>query len=320
MMMQTTVFVLLAAGVLHPSYTATQNPPSPRFDPTVVEPAYPAASARHPRVLFDQAHNNTHTPIGSYRGFAELIRNDGYSVTVNAARLDTLTLAGHDILILATPQAFQDSLVNWSDPVITRANWTNPALTDQECDAVVAWVRAGGALLLITGHAPRAFWSAALAGRFSVDVHNSYAADSLHSERASETYPRGAWIVYSRENGLLADHPITNGRGERERVRRVRVNGSASLAGPPESVAFLRLASSGYEWIFYDFAFWRDARFTVAGAAGRAQGVALRYGAGRVLVLAPTALFNETYMARPDMDHRRLALNVMHWLSGLTEP
>jgi hypothetical protein len=25
-------------------------------------------------------------------------------------------------------------------------------------------------------------------------------------------------------------------------------------------------------------------------------------------------------MARPDMDHRRLALNLMHWLSGLTEP
>ena len=290
------------------------------FDPRVLEPAYPTDAPFRPRVLIDAGHFNTHTPSGSYRAFTELIRNDGYSVTVGTGSFESPALDGHDVVIIATPQPFLDSLVNWSDSVITRANWTSPALTERECDAIQAWVNDGGALLLITGHAPRAFWSATLAGRFGVDVHNSYAADSLNSERASETMPRGAWIVYSRDNGLLADHAITNGRSQREQVRRVRVNGSASLSGPPGSTAFLQLGPSAYEWIFHDFAFWEDARHSVVSIPGRSQGVAFRFGAGRVVVLAPTALFSERYMARPDTDHRQLALNVMHWLSGLTDP
>lgn len=82
----------------------------------------------------------------------------------------------------------------------------------------------------------------------------------------------------------------------------------------------MRLSSSAYEWIYHDFAFWRDPRITVVATAGRAQGVALRYGAGRVVVPAPAALFTEAYMIRPDTDHRQLGLNILHWLSGLTEP
>ncbi len=320
--MQTTGFLaLIGAALVNPGRTAAQDPSTPPFNPHVENPAYPAVAARHPRVLFDTAHfNNTHTPTGTYRGFAELIRNDGYIVTANTGKIDSGALTGYDIFVLATPQPFQDSLVNWGDSSITATNWTNPALTDEECNAIVAWVQGGGALLLVTGHTPRAFWSAQLGGYFGVDVHNSYAADSVNSEQPNETVPRGAWIVYSRENGLLPDHPLTSGRWSTERVRRVRVNGSASLSGPPGSYAFLRLGSSAYEWIYYDFSFRRGARFRVAGAAGRSQGLTLRHGKGRVVVLAPSGLFTERLIGRPDTDHRQLALNVLHWLSGLTDP
>lgn len=286
----------------------------------VAEPAYAKDSDLNPRVLFDEAHFNSHTSTGLFREFVELIRNDGYSVAVNTDKFDSQIISGSDVLIVATPQAFEDSLVNWKAPEITKSNWNSPAFTKPEIDAVRNWVHSGGALLLITGHAPRAFWSIALANQFGVDVHDSFVFDTLNSHRTYDTRPPGCWIIFSRENGLLGEHPITNGRSESEQVWRITVNGSASVAGPPGSTAFLRLAGSAREWVYQDFAFWPDARSMDLSAAGRAQGVAFRYGAGRVVVLTPSALFGYSYMKRPEMgDTRQLGLNIMHWLSGLMD-
>jgi hypothetical protein len=61
-------------------------------------------------------------------------------------------------------------------------------------------------------------------------------------------------------------------------------------------------------------------------AAGRAQGVALKLGKGRVVVLAEAAMLSAQLagpqktkfgMNRSGIDNRRFALNVMHWLTGL---
>ena len=63
-------------------------------------------------------------------------------------------------------------------------------------------------------------------------------------------------------------------------------------------------------------------------AAGRAQGVAFTYGKGRVVVLGEAAqLSAQVYglppepmsMNVPGCDNRQMALNIMHWLSGLME-
>jgi hypothetical protein len=61
-------------------------------------------------------------------------------------------------------------------------------------------------------------------------------------------------------------------------------------------------------------------------AAGRAQGIALRFGKGRVVVLGEAGMMSAQLagpdkrkfgMNRPGIDNRQLALNIMHWLSGL---
>ena len=61
-------------------------------------------------------------------------------------------------------------------------------------------------------------------------------------------------------------------------------------------------------------------------AAGRAQGVALKFGKGRVVVMGEAGMLsaqlagpNKTAfgMNRPGIDNRQLALNIMHWLSKL---
>ncbi len=62
-------------------------------------------------------------------------------------------------------------------------------------------------------------------------------------------------------------------------------------------------------------------------AAGRAQGIAMKFGKGRVIVLGEAGMLSAQVvgtgpqqmkfgMNRPGIDNRQLALNIMHWLSG----
>jgi hypothetical protein len=66
-----------------------------------------------------------------------------------------------------------------------------------------------------------------------------------------------------------------------------------------------------------------------ASAAGRAQGLAMPFGAGRVVILGEAAMFSAQvvripgrdpmYMGMnvPGHDDQQFALNVLHWLSRL---
>lgn len=59
---------------------------------------------------------------------------------------------------------------------------------------------------------------------------------------------------------------------------------------------------------------------------GRAQGIAMTLGKGRVVVLGEAAMLSAQLagpnkmpfgMNRTGIDNRQIALNIMHWLSGL---
>jgi hypothetical protein len=142
------------------------------FDASVKNPAY---TTTHPKVLFDEAHFNFHTTTGRYKPFADLIGNDGYSVTPNRVKFTKESLSGFDVLVIANAGAAQ----------ATNADRRRPAFTNDECDAVREWVRAGGALLLIADHAPAGPAAAILATRFGVDMSQGYTADPLNYERVA---------------------------------------------------------------------------------------------------------------------------------------
>jgi hypothetical protein len=266
-------------------------------------------------VLFDEAHNNFHTAGGRYKGFAELIANDGYRVTPNREKFSERVLKGYDILLIANPLNDSGDVEN---PMENR-----PAFTEAECDSVRDWVRAGGVLLLIVDHTP---WGAAarnLAQRFDVDMSNSYARDPSNYD---QDFGALSWVIYSRENHNLGDHPITRGRNASEKINVVETFTGQSLKGPSGSVAFLKLSDTATDELPSP----RDAKVKPprTSAAGRAQGIALRYGKGRVVVLGEAAMLSaqiagsgeEKYrlgMNRSCIDNRQLALNIMHWLSGL---
>jgi hypothetical protein len=283
-----------------------QQVADPGFNPTVAHPAY--AQKKPPRVLFDEAHHNFHTAGGRYKAFADLIASDGYSVAPNTREFTRETLAGYDILVIANPLGA---------PVETPADFpaaNKPAFSEAECDAVRDWVGAGGALLLIADHYPVGGAAGNLAKRFGVEMSNAFTDDPANHD------PQLGDILFSRTNKLLLDHAITRGRNRTERINRVVTFTGQSLTGPKGSVAFLKLADTAIDALPPD-------RKTKVSAAGRAQGIALRLGKGRVVVVGEAAMLTAQLAGPnkerfgglniPGIDNRQLALNIMHWLSKL---
>ncbi len=167
-------------------------------------------------------------------------------------------------------------------------------------------------------------------------MSKGFTNDSIHCDPSSVTpslLDGSSQLLFTRENGLLPDHPITRGRDSSERVNRVMTFTGQSLMGPEGSEPFLTLAASAYDivpdsiWQEMELLFFTNTftRFSdPVPAAGRSQAVALTYGRGRVVVLGEAAMLtaqvagDERFgMQVPGIDNEQLALNIMHWLSRL---
>lgn len=280
-----------------------QQVADPNFDTRVNEPSY---TRNFPRVLFDEGHNNFHTSTGRYKPFADLIFSDGYQVVVNRKPFTKQAFKTFKILVIANALGAEDLDEEGSDKA---------AFTTEEVDAVYDWVRDGGALLLIADHAP--FGSAAeiLAQKFGVEMSKTYTVDAANSDPDSNI---PGFIVYSRDNKLLLDHSITNGRNGSEKVNRIVTFTGQSLKGPAPAEVFLKLSDTAKDTV--------QGSSETTSAAGKAQGLALRAGKGRVVILGEAAMLSAQLtghdnrpfgMNIPGNDNKQLALNIMHWLSGL---
>lgn len=275
----------------------------PEFKAVVDQPTF---NKNFPRVLFDEAHNNSLTRMGRYKPFADLIVLDGYQVVVGRKIFSKESLDTFKILVIANPLGAEDVDDDGAD---------HPAFADNECDAVRDWVKAGGSLLLVADGAP--FGSAAeiLAKRFDVEMNKGTTRDPGDKEESGTE----GWITFSRENKLLMDHSITAGRSDAEKINRVVSYGGQSLKGPEGAAALLKLPDTAIEKP-------PGATEQPVSAAGRPQAIALRFGKGRVVVLGETGIISAQVTGRErramgvnaaGIDNKQLALNIMHWLSGL---
>lgn len=303
------IATLAVVGVLF--WSTRERLYDPSFDTNVAEPTY---STDPPLVLYDEAHLNTHTMAGAYRPFADLLRNDGYKLKVTRAPVSPATLAGVSAFVIVGARGANDA----NDA---------PAFSDAETAAIEQWVRGGGSLLVVTDHWPYGTAVAALAQRFGVQMGKGLVEDPLHHDPTlGESH-----LVFSRDNGLLRDHPIVRGRGPAEQVQRVLTFTGQSLLGPPEAVAFLALADTAVErppTVPQVQKRGGDVRVQMeygepVSAKGRAQGIALELDAGRIVILGDAGMLRAQRESRgtrvgmnvPGYDNRQLALNVMHWLS-----
>jgi len=296
----TSLLIYLLLFALVPTALAQQSA-DPHFDARVEKPTF---TKNFPRVLFDEAHYNFDTTNNRYKPFADLLFNDGYHIAVNRQQFTKTSLATHKILVIVNPLGGEDMDDEGAD---------GPAFTLAECEVVSNWVRGGGALLFIADHTPFASAAEILAKQLGVDMSRSETTDPANADKE---FNLPSVIVYSRENHQLAESAITNGRSDEERVNRVIVFTGQSLKGPQGSEAFLKLADGAAKEI--------DGKS--ASAASRAQGIAFRLGKGRVVVLGDAAMLSAQVtgsdnqpvgMNVSNIDNRQLALNIMHWLSGI---
>jgi len=297
--------MLIFALLLLPLVATAQQMADPEFDVRVEHPAFKKS---YPRLLFDEAHNNFHTATGRYKPFADLIVNDGYHLVRGRKPFTKEGLDTFKILVIANALGAEDMDDDAAD---------SPAFKDEECDAVRDWVRdGGGALLLIADHAPFGGAAENLAKRFGVEMSKGFTFDTENSLKDS-TNP--SLLVFSTENKLLLDHPISRGRNDAEKINRVFTFTGQSLKGPEGSAGFLKLSDTAKDRVTPDSK-------TDVSAAGRAQGIAFKFGKGRVVVLGEAGMLSAQLagsdkrpmgMNVPGSDNRQLALNIMHWLSGL---
>lgn len=281
-----------------------QQLPDLEFNVSVENPAY---KKEGPRVMFDEAHHNFHTTDGRYKPFVDLLMNDGYRVIRNRQPFSKTTLSSYKLLVIANALGAEED---------DDAGADSSAFTEEEIQAVYDWVKGGGALLLIADHAPFGGAAAALAEKFGVEMSKGYTFDPTNSVPNSPTQ-----LLFSRDNKLLASHPITDGRNENERIKLVRSFTGQSLKGPEGSVAILSLSDTATDAPTFD-----SKTTASASAAGRAQALALKVGKGRVVVQGEAAMLSAQVagadkhpmgMNVPGYDNRQYALNLAHWLSGI---
>lgn len=307
-------YLLAIGALLVLTACADQQEYDSSFDTAVEEPAY---TREHPRVLFDEAHRNRHPADATYKPFAELVENDGYALERNREPFTPELLRDVDVLVLASAKGANDEA-------------DDPALTEAEADVVIEWVRAGGSLLFVTDHYPFGTAIGNVARRLGIEMSEGITEDSVHHDPATTDESQ---LLFSRENGLLADHPITNGRNERERVERVVSFTGQSLRGAGTPLLLLSATAVNRPPIVEVERDGDDSRVSITygdavPATGFSQGLALELGRGRVVVLGEAGMLSAQLdregrpfgMNVPGNDNRQFVLNTMRWLSGLLEP
>ena len=292
--------LLVIAFALVDSLQAQQMA-DPEFRAVVDRPTY---SKNYPRVLFDEAHNNFHTARGRYKPFVDLITSDGYTVISNLKPFNRPTLDTFKVLLIANALGAEDDDEDGAD---------KSAFNAEEIKAVHDWVKGGGSLLLIADHAPFGGAAEELAKQFGVSMSRGFVFDEKNSVEGSPSL-----LIFSRENQLLLDHPITQGREQGERINRIQTFTGQALNIADTKAVFLRLGPDAKDTPN------REAK-TSTPVGGQAQGVAFKYGKGRVVVMAEAAMLSAQItgpnrmpmgMNAPGNDNRQLALNIMHWLTG----
>jgi hypothetical protein len=299
-------------ATLATSYVSNREAPYDRsFDTRVADPTYESGG---PLVVYDEGHLNTHTVAGAYKPFADLIRNDGYRLQVSRQPISTDALAGASVLVIVGAHGRNDA----NDA---------PAFSDSEAVAIEDWVRGGGSLLLVTDHWPYGSAVASLGERFGIRMGQGLVEDPEHHDaRLGDSH-----LIFTREEGLLRDHPITRGRRPSEQVERVMTFTGQSLQGPPTAAPFLALSGTAVERPPTTPEVEKkggDVRVSMeyadpVPAKGDAQGIALEADAGRIVVLGDAGMLRAQRGERglrvgmnvPGFGNRQLALNIVHWLS-----
>lgn len=254
-----------------------------------------------------------------------VLEDEGYDARMLAGGFGSESLDDIGVVVIPAPLADENALRLSPDTDVdaeVARRWRKPvpsAFSAGEIDVLEAWVRQGGGLLVVVDHFPTPGAVALLLSRFGIEVSNGFAvdADRLPSLPVSDAAPLGTAgeFVFDRASHTLADHPVTNGRNDREQVRVVGTFVGSAFhlpAGGESLLTFGPSAVSLLPEVAWEFS---DATPRQA-VAGWSQGGLLEVGQGRVAVFGELAIMaTQLEEAHPEMQNAQLLLNVFRWLS-----
>lgn len=271
-------------------------------------------------VAIDEAHHNFHTASGRYAPFARLLRNDGYIVQPLDVPFDEAPFDRFHLLVVSNALAVQN-VDDWYNPIA-------PAFTFAENVAVRRWVEDGGALLLIADHMPFPAAADDLAAEFGAAFNNGFAFDTTQLRRPLTCLGPQFVHVFRRSDGTLADHPITNGRGDGERIDSIGTFTGQAFETDAATASLMRFNEHSISlmpdtaWVFHD-----DTPSVPV--EGWSQGAVREAGAGRVALFGEAAMFTEQVCQQNipmgknspvAAQNGQFALNVVHWLGRRLDP
>ena len=250
---------------------------------SVNKAAYPTGEG--PKVVIDAAHANFHTASGRYKPLANLLRNDGFAIGENHAKLTDSSFAGTDIFVIANAGIDTDGV----------------SFAQEEVSALHRYVVNGGSLLLIADHTPFPTAIIQLAEAFSIQFYDVFADD-------------GASGLFMRKNGGLTDDALLHG------INKVRTFGGSAFR--IDGIGYRPLLVMNDQWTLQHMeANGLSAKET---AEGLLQGAVMNIGEGKIAVFGEAAMFSAQrygrgkkrmgFHARGAEDNQRFILNVFHWL------
>ena len=242
--------------------------------PTIDTPSFPFGKG--PVVMIDEAHYNFHTAEGRYKAFAELLRRDGYTIRRSRSQFDGDSLRTGQVLVISNALS-ERNREDWSLP-------TPSAFSDEEITAVHDWVKKGGALLLIADHMPFPGAAADLASAFGARFNNGYAYDTRQGEIA-----RGR-MIFRRSDGSLANHSITDGRTDKERVDSIATFTGQAFRSDVDIQPLLTFRTGAVSLM--PSAAWEfNSETPRIPVGGWFQGGVMHFGKGRIAFFGEAAMF-----------------------------
>lgn len=276
------------------------------FEVAVKRPAH--KHGKGPLVLIDEAHHNVHSLTGFYGPFGNMLRADGYRVAALRDAITPAALKSAGVLVISNALPA---------PSAEKADTLGSAFTAAEMDAVIAWIRNGGALLLFVDHRPFPKAAAELGKRLGLEMLDGYALD----------YEVWDPLIFSRAHGTLRSHPIIDGRRRDERVDSVATFYGHAMRGLDAKIRPLMVFGAEVESM-QPKRLWEIGDDTPrVSVGGWLQGAALTLGKGRVVVYGEAGMAVAQRVgprAAPvgmntpvGAQNAQLLLNTLHWLTGL---
>ena len=293
-----------------------------------------------PLIYLDSAHFNAHTAEGTYKPFAQLLVDDGYKVQSVTTAFSEEILKPCRIMVIANAQTGTE--------VKDRSYPHSSAFSRDEINALLAWLRGGGSLLLIADHVPFSGAASDLATILGVQFLDGFVGPNAGlttgnvvfgtvDEKMWREFAVGVKVPFEQLQRFLADpgklgsHPIIRGRSDREKISAV-VSFAGSAFYPSakiEPLLILGPRSTGripYLWNSPDSKPEEQPLFSVGGWL---QGAAVRLGQGRAVILSEAGMCT-ALVAGPDKiqvgmnssfapQNAQFCLNIIHWLSCLLD-